>query len=58
MHIDGRKQACTLYRARGSIIPLGKGNGTNELWYTVPYHLQPNDIRNVSMVPCVLSKTR
>ena len=26
------------------------GNGTNELWYTVPYHSQRNNTRNISMV--------
>ena len=31
--------------AHGSIIPVRKGNGTSELWYTIPYHLQPNNTR-------------
>ena len=31
-----------------SIIPVRKGNGANELWYTMPYHLQPNHSRIIS----------
>ena len=27
------------FSAHGSIIPVLKGNGTNELTYTIPYHL-------------------
>ena len=30
-------------------IPVRKGNGTNDLWYTILYHLQPNSTRNISM---------
>ena len=27
-----------------------QGNGANELWYTIPYRLQYNDTRNMSIV--------
>ena len=58
MNLDGRKQASTLVRnnAHGSIIPVRKGNGTNELWYTISYYLQPNNTKSLSMVLCVYSK--
>ncbi|MEP5374374.1 MAG: hypothetical protein ABJQ14_01115, partial [Hyphomicrobiales bacterium] len=36
--------------ARGIIIPVREGYGTNELWHTIPYHLQPNNTRNISMI--------
>ena len=30
--------------AHGSIlVPVRTGNGTHELWYTIPFHLQPNN---------------
>ena len=34
MHLDGRKQTS----AKCTAVPGRKGNGTNELWYTIPYH--------------------
>ena len=62
MHLVGRKQSSTWYQvwssAHGSIIPEREGNGTNELWYTVPYHLQPNNTRNTPIVLFVHSKKR
>ena len=36
--------------AHDSMIPVRQGNGTNELWYTIPSHLQPKSTRNMSMV--------
>ena len=41
--------------AHGSIIPVRKESGTNELWYTIPYHLQSSNTRSTSMVFHVLS---
>ena len=46
--------------AHGTIIPVREGNGTNELWYTIPYHFQPNSTMNISMVlylVCTLEKS-
>ena len=47
---DGRKETSS-YRVRnsaqGSIIPVRTGNGTNELWCTIPSHLQPQNTRNI-----------
>ena len=39
-------------------MPVRMENGTNELWYTIPCHLQPNNTRNISIVLCVLSKNK
>ena len=52
------KQARDTSSPHGSIIPVRKGTGTinTELWYTTPYHLQPNDTRNISAVACAHSK--
>ena len=42
--------------AHGSTIPVHERNGTNELWwYTIPYHLEPNNTRNIPIV-CTLEK--
>ena len=49
MHLDGRKQTKhEVLRTPVSYRP--KENGTNELWYTIPYHLQPNNTRNTSIL--------
>ena len=37
-------------RAHGSIVPARKRKGTIELWFTIPYHMQPSNARNTSMV--------
>ena len=42
--------------AHGSIIPVRERNDTSDLWYIIPYHLQTNNTRNISMVLYVLSK--
>ena len=50
MHLDWRKQTDTNCSAHSSIIPVRQGNGTNELWYTIPCHFQPNNTMDISMV--------
>ena len=35
---------------KSSIIPIRKDYGTIKLWYTIKYHLQPNNTRSTSMV--------
>ena len=41
--------------AHGSVIPVREGNGTNELWDTIPYHLQPNNTRkHIHDIICAL----
>ena len=42
----------------GSITPVREGNSTNELWCTIPNNLQPNNIKNISMVLYVDSKKK
>ena len=33
-----------IVRTAGSTMPVCEGNGTNnELWYTMPHHLHPNN---------------
>ena len=44
--------------AHGSDILVRKGNGTNELWYTILRHSQPNNTRNISLVLYVHSRKR
>ena len=39
------------------LVKMGpKGNYTNELWFTIPYHLRPNNTRIISMVICLHSE--
>ena len=64
MHLDGRKQTTTGTEygipgsAHGRIIPVRKANGTNEVWYTIPYDSQSNNSRNTPMVIYVHSKRK
>ena len=53
MPLHGRKQPRVRNSAHGNIIPVRKGNATKKLSYTIPYHLQPNNTRNIPMVLCV-----
>ena len=40
-------------------MPVSEGNGTTiELWHTIPYHLQPNNTTNISMVLYIHSKIK
>ena len=39
-------------------IYIREGNSTNELWCTIPNNLQPNNIKNISMVLYVDSKKK
>ena len=38
--------------AHGRTIPVRQENGTNELWYTMPYHLQQNNTSNINLALC------
>ena len=46
IHLDGNTNK---YDIRRKSVLVGKGNGTIELWYTIPYRLQLNNTRYISM---------
>ena len=47
-----RWEKISKYRILRTAAPVREGNVTinNELWYTIPCHLQPTNTRNISMV--------
>ena len=49
----GEKQNKYVRSSCTAVVPVlivRKRNDSNELWHTIPYHLQPNYTRNKSMV--------
>ena len=47
---EKKTSICIRSRCTDVVPVVRKRNDTNELWYTIPYHLQPNYTRNKSMV--------
>ena len=38
------------YEIVSAVVRVRKGDGTNKLWHTIPYHFQPNSPRSISVV--------
>ena len=47
---EKKTSICIRSRCTDVVPVVRKRNDTNELWYTIPYHFQPNYTRNKSMV--------
>ena len=65
VRLDGRKQTSPWYQVRnsahGTTIPAREGNGSSELWNTIPHHLQPKNTRqhiHGILRVCTLEKRR